>query len=296
MKFFDKIQYVDMNTPIQIQSQQEKELVFVSAFFNIQRSHWKKYQRPIDYYIQSFVTFLDLYTKSSYPMIVYLDQRYLQHPLIQKYISHPNLRWIPIDENWLYENILSWKKLEVAKKIMSSLHYKNLLQHRIQQEYPENIYAEYNMINHAKIDFIKHAIDHRFIQPHQFVCWTDFGYFYSVYSDHRFPKKVIDVRYFDTQRMNFFLRNKIDFEDQNSIYTAIFAKDLFTGGVFGGPVPLLQEFHSLYHECLDELHQGQISDDDQHVYLRCFLKRPNMFHLFLSIGKWPEVYSALQKK
>jgi hypothetical protein len=45
----------------------------------------------------------------------------------------------------------------------------------------------------------------------------------------------------------------------------------------------------LYHECIDELYYNFISDDDQHVYLRCYIKNPELFdlHIIESI-EWPK--------
>ena len=43
-----------------------------------------------------------------------------------------------------------------------------------------------------------------------------------------------------------------------------------------------------------ELYNNNISDDDQHVLLRCFLKRPDMFQLFkIGLG-WPKALTTFQ--
>jgi predicted O-methyltransferase YrrM len=51
----------------------------------------------------------------------------------------------------------------------------------------------------------------------------------------------------------------------------------------------------LYHQSLNNLYQYNISDDDQHVYLRCFLKNPHLFEVFLSNNEWPQALTYFQK-
>ena len=78
-------------------------------------------------------------------------------------------------------------------------------------------------------------------------------------------------------------------------YTLINAPTIFTGSFFAGTKELMLKLHSLYHECLDELYQNNISDDDQHIYLRCYFKNSNLFEVFLSENKWPQVLLQFQK-
>ena len=47
------------------------------------------------------------------------------------------------------------------------------------------------------------------------------------------------------------------------------------------------ELHTLYHQCLDEMYDMLLADDDQHIYLRCYEKQPHKFQLFLSQNQWP---------
>ena len=41
--------------------------------------------------------------------------------------------------------------------------------------------------------------------------------------------------------------------------------------------------------------KNNIFDDDQHIYLRCFLKSPSLFELYLSDNKWPDALSYFNK-
>ena len=71
-------------------------------------------------------------------------------------------------------------------------------------------------------------------------------------------------------------------------------KVTITGSFFVGPVKLMSEFQKLVHEIFREFQQNNISDDDQHLYLRCYLKNPEFFVLIQGNGSWPEALSVLQ--
>ena len=71
-------------------------------------------------------------------------------------------------------------------------------------------------------------------------------------------------------------------------YTLVFAPEVFTATFFGGPTYLLFEFQELYHECLDEMYTRMVSDDEQHVFLRCYFENPGMFDLHVvRTEEWP---------
>jgi hypothetical protein len=148
----------------------KSEITLVTAFFDISRATWKSYARTPEYYLDSFMNYLKL----GYVMIVFVDSRYLH---FFENINSKLITVIPIDFDFLNENIYAWKTLSVARKIMKSNEYYELVQTRITSGNPENIYPEYNCINHAKIDFINYALP--FIRS-PFVCWSDFGYHSSI--------------------------------------------------------------------------------------------------------------------
>jgi hypothetical protein len=55
------------------------------------------------------------------------------------------------------------------------------------------------------------------------------------------------------------------------------------------------KLQKLYHTSLKELYNNNISDDDQHIYLRCFLKEPNIFNLYLDSCQWPKGLCYFEK-
>ena len=275
-----------LNNPV-IKNSSNDEVTIVTAFYDIGRGNWGNMKRSIEYYINSFKNYLNL----RYSMIVFIDSRCINFINVELL---KNVILIPIDEDFLNKNVYAWKNIEKARTIMNSEFYKKLLIKRINNGNPENIYPEYNCINHAKIDFIKYAVP--FIKT-SFVCWSDFGYHFSVFNNNssKFPTNILNIKFFNTSKINCCLVNKI--EEYDSISILQNAPDIFSGGFYGLPIKLVNPFQELYHSCLDELYSMNISDDDQHVLLKCYYKKPELFELYLSEdGKWPEALTYFQKR
>ena len=294
----DGITYNKMNNEIKYFNNKNNNIIMITAFFNINRENWNVLNRNVDYYIES----LKILLSTEKNIIVFIDDRYIELDFIQNYIYNINIlknksKIIPINYGWLYTNSKSWQKNEICKNIMKSNDYINKVSKRIEAGNPENIYPEYNTINHSKIDFIKYAIDNNMIENNDLICWCDSGYHKSILHNNpfEFPYSNLDSNKFNDDKLNFCLRNKITENDKNINYTLINAPEVFTGSFFSGNIDLMNKLYSLYHECLDDMYNLNIADDDQHVYLRCFLKQPQLFELFLSLDKWPEALNYFQK-
>jgi hypothetical protein len=222
-----------------------------------------------------------------YNMIVFVDSRYID--IILKKGPFTNKKFIPIDKNWLEQNIKSWADyLKIDKRIMNSSYYKTVAANRIKDCYPENIYSEYNIINHSKIDFIKYALP---LIKSSFVCWSDFGYHYSIKDN---PKNTLDISKFNQNKINMCVMNQFIKEQYDPVYVLQNAPDIFAGSFFGLPKSLVSEFQKIYHKSLEELYSIGLSDDDQHIYLRCFVTNPELFELHFFTG-WPNALTYFQK-
>ena len=292
---YKTIEYIDMNKKaIYFNNNNTPELVIVTCFLDINRKNWTNFQRTTTQYIESFINYFNYPAK----MIIFIDDKYFdEFKKLYEKSSHNNSILIPINRQWMNEYIYAWQQLDKSSNIMNSEYYKNLVNARIQNGYPENIYPEYNAINHSKIDFICYAINNNLIKEDSFICWSDFGYFYSVLHNNpnKYPLFPIDIQKFNTNKLSFCLKNKLDDLDQDMIYTLLKAPEKFTGSFFAGPRNLMITLQELYHQSLNELYTNNISDDDQHIYLRCFLKEPRLFNLYLDSTKWPEGLIYFQK-
>jgi beta-1,4-mannosyl-glycoprotein beta-1,4-N-acetylglucosaminyltransferase len=287
---YNKINYIDMSKQATIYSNENsnKNLVVVSAFLDINRSKWNAYNRTSQTYINSFLNYLNYDNK----MVVFIDDKYIQEvkEMYEK-SQYKNKIFIPINKEWMEHNIYAWQQIECYKNIMKSDKYTNLVQSRINLGNPENIYPEYNTINHSKIDFICYAIKNNYISENDFICWSDFGIFSALFHNNpnEYPFNSLDINKFNVNKISFCLVNKLNKNDEDMIYTLTQCPEKITGGFFAGPVNLMLELQKLYHMSSEELITNNISDDDQHVYLRCYFNNPTMFELYLSSNRqWPK--------
>ena len=277
------------------------DICIVTAFFDIGRGSWKnKYKRTTRFYIQSFLNYLDY----PYKMVCYVDDSCIDY-ILEHYTRSPhcNKKFIPINLKWLENNIHAWKQLHKDRDIMESSQYREMIDYRKtiaiskgasinieKQIFPENEIPEYNAINHAKIDFIMNAIQNGYIDSNV-TCWCDFGYFGTQHQNDKktFPKDILDYKMFSPGRISFFLHKEITDNDLDPVYTLICAPELFTGTFWGGSTELMEKMQKLYHESVEELYSLNISDDDQHIYLRCCLKNSELFNFKLNVsGEWPK--------
>ena len=287
-----------------------EDITIVTAFFDIGRGFWSsKYKRTTKFYIQSFLNYLDY----PYKIICYVDDRCIDY-ILEHYTRSPHrcVTFIPINRKWLENNIHAWKQLPKDTEIMKSDKYKQYLNNRLDIMYPnevnrckasvkmfpENEIPEYNAINHAKIDFINHAMQNGYINT-SVTCWSDFGYFGTQHQNDKstFPKDTLDKNRFSNDRITFFIQKEIVEQDIDPLYMLVCSPELFTGTFWGGPTNLMPSFQALYHECVEELYSVNISDDDQHIYLRCCLKNSDLFDLKLNAtGEWPKGLLFFEKK
>lgn len=273
----------------------DKSITIVTAFIDIGRGEWdNQYKRSTQFYIESFLHYL----KYPYQMACYIDDRYIDE-ILEHYVKSPyrNKMFIPINKRWLKNNIHAWKQLELDKEIISSQKYKEYMQQRLRIMYPdgasnvesqkyifpENQYSEYNIINHSKIDFIMHAIENGFIldTTDTITCWCDFGYFGTQHDNDpvTFPTQTLDKSKFKSDKLTFFIQNRAVRECVDPVFMLIQSPEIFTGAFWGGPTSLMSRFQELYHISVDELYKYNISDDDQHVYLRCYIKDIDLIDL-----------------
>ena len=289
------IHYVSMTTRHALpRTSEESSITLVTAFLDIGRSTWQTpYERNTIHYLNSAKQFFSY----DYEMIMFVDERFVN--LLEGWkASSPfghSKTIIAIDQAWLHQHCHCWRQLERERQIMDSYGYQFLVGERILRQYPENTCAEYNMINHCKIDMICHAIDEHLV-PSSHVGWVDFGYFHSILGNDptAFPTNTLDARRLHPSKMSFCLCHELEESDQDVIHTLCHAPERFTGSFFAGPTRLMHAFQRLYHQVLSEFHDANLCDDDRHLYLRVFWKDPDMFQLYVDDTRWPRALVFFQ--
>lgn len=264
-----------------------KPITLVTAFFDIGRGGYQNYKRSTDYYLESFYNYLNI---EAYNMIIYLDQRYYQkvmNYIITKQIKLGNKMIIPINWDFMDRNIHAWSNIPIEKQILESDEFKQINGQKVQEGNPEALYAEYNCINHAKIDFLVYTMKQGYVPNDHFLIWSDFGYHKSILQDPAiFPHKDMDPTKFDQSKMNFFLNNEVQ-ESYNYYEVLRSSQVIFTGSLYGGPQHLLEDFQHEYHRQVNFLYSKNIADDDQHIYLLIYFQRPDLFKLTVNTFHWP---------
>ena len=283
------------------------DITLVTAFLDIGRSTWTdEFAREPSFYVDSFMNYLNY----PYKMVCYIDDKYIDG-IIQKYSTSPyqNKLFIPINRTWLLKNIHAWKHIEKDRNIMNSIEFKKFLEKRLPHMYPngvpeqnvrnhlcpENIYPEYTVINHSKIDFIANAIENEYITT-AYTGWSDFGYFRTFHSDGSImPSSTIDINKLHPDKITFCLRRNIIENDKNMFWTLLFGYELFIGAFYAGPTELMIPFQKIYHESTQKMYSKSIVDDDQHVYIQCYCINPEIMHLeIFETDDWPKTLTFFQ--
>lgn len=248
----------------------------ITFFYDIGRESWNSFPRKSLDYIASFNKFLEF----PYEMIIYIDDRY--YSLLSDNISkskYPETKkLIPINEKWLEDNIWSWSKLEREKEIMNSTEYKQLVQHRIDKFYPENINPYYTILTHSKIDFVNYAIEHE--EVNDYIAWVDFGYFYNKLNENYIPNNVVDKTKLNLDKINLCLVNPIEDIDFNIQYTLQMAPEKIAAYFFFGNKYNMKKFQELCHEELEKFQELSIADDEQGLWLQIINKNPDLFETY----------------
>lgn len=251
-------------------------ITFVTAFLDLDRESWESFSRSVNDYFNHFTPYVEFIKKSPEDdMIVFLDKKHIDKmlPILK---GSERITIIPIDRNYMISNIQTWSRLEREREIMASDTYKKSNGYRT---HPETINPEYTLINHAKIDFLLQASK---ISTSPYLAWTDFGYFAS---KDRIPSSPLDLNKIEGDKITYTLINPISDIDSDIYYTLKFYPETIGGFFFIGKREKIFEYSLLYNEVLDFFSLKEIADDDQHVALQCYIRRPMLFSLILT-GKW----------
>lgn len=265
---------------------QSENLCLVTAFLDIGRDGWHTYSRTVSEYMLSFLPYLRL----NHDIIVFIDERHHKclHDLINLDPVNANVTLISINKEWMSQQIHAYTKLELESKIMNSKSFQHLIP-EYRKGCPETYSPEYNMMQHAKTDFVWYAIDHN-LSTAEYFAWTDFGYFKNSTLQMENGKNRLDITKFNLEKINFQTINRVDDNDNNVLYTLAVAPEKIGGFFHMGSRILLKEYRELYHMCHEELHRMGVVDDDQHIMLRCYFKRKDLFHLW-DLGGWHKIYT-----
>lgn len=240
-------------------------ILFVTAYKDIDRHLWHIYRRTTDEYIQSF---LRLANNIKYKLIVYVEND-VRDKLIGEYSFPLNVIFRDFNAVDTFLN----KFLCNDKVIIHSETYQNKIPND-RKTNPEHLYSEYNLINHSKINFVNDAQNH--YPNYQFYSWIDFGY---AKGDEVIPNlpKNINVSQLPPKIIYHCIRLPVNKIDPNMMLRS---HDIYlTGSSFIVHSSLVCKLHELWENKIMEWQNMNITDDDQSLILQVYFDRPELFHL-----------------
>ena len=242
----------------------DKDIIFVSALKDIGRGEWKTaFPRSTDAYIADFYSAYENLDKT-FKLVVFVEEP-VRHKL-EKLNLPTNIELRDYTE---VENTFFDKYIESHKAIIHSDEYQNKIPwHR--KHLPEHIYAEYNLANHNKVNFVSKV--KKLYPDFQFYSWIDFG--------------MTDPKTSPTPEIEYTsLSHKIHYSQGLDIVyhdpdTLLCLNEIYIrGGQFIVHRSLVDEFESVYDNMLEYLTSKNITDDDQAIVFQLYHKYPHMFQL-----------------
>jgi protein YibB len=262
-----------------------ESICLVTAFLDINREKWTHFKRSLDQYFRNFTPYTLMKDQE---LIVFIDELHLER-LTKLCCKADHIKIIPINREWMKEHIHAYSQLQREQDIMNSTTFQKLVGHRIHN--PECCNAEYNILQHAKVDFVAHVIHHNLTQA-KYLAWTDFGYFQI---PNRVPNNILDLEKFDKNKVNIMAITEITSKDSNVLYTLQEAPERVGGFFHLGNRENLLLYRELYHQVCQAFYQGGIVDDDQHITLQCLFRNPGLFRIW-NLNGWHLTYNYFQKK
>jgi len=257
------------------------EIIFVTAFKDINRTNWEHYNRSTESYINYFYT---LANNIKYKLIVYLEDD-IKNIVVKNKTFNENI----IFEDLNNVNTFLNKYLENDKKIIESEIYKNKVPD-YRKKSPEHLYSDYNLINHSKINFIRDTKEKN--PNYLFYAWIDFGRMNESIDNipidiniSLIPKNKITYHFVNNPPFN-----KIDEEEMLKSHAVY-----LLGSSFIVPNNLVEKFECLFENKIIEWQEKNITDDDQNLVLQLYFDNPELFY-GIKNEKWYNMYSNLRNK
>ena len=252
-------------------------ILFITAFKDIGRKNWKSHTRSNEDY---YYYFLLLSKNIDYTLVVYLEDN-IKREILSKYTFNDNIIFKNLSEVDTFFN----KYIDEERRIINHKQFIAKVPKNRHMKHPETWCAEYTLINHSKINFVKHAKNT--YPDYLFYSWIDFGYLRNIknlpinLAIQNFPDRIIYQTFgnIPQPRVNAIEMLKID-------------EAKIAGSAYVIPKILIDRFEKLYDDKIKLWHQLYICDDDQSLVLQLYYENSNLFHLIID-KEWFSLYNHL---
>ena len=253
----------------------QTDILFITAFKDINRHLWRHYGRTNEEY---FECFMRLANSIKYTLIVYVDN-YIKDELISKYSFASNIIFRDMTTVDTFLN----KYVSTDKAIMNSEIYKNKIPVDRKLN-PEHCFSEYNLINHSKINFVKDSQIH--YPNYEYYSWIDFGY---VKNNDSIPRNI-NLSLIPKKITYHCIRQPTYRIDPN---TMLRSHDIYiTGSSFIVHSSLVCKFNELWENKIIEWQKINITDDDQSLILQIYYDNPELFNLIQN-NSWFSLFNII---
>jgi hypothetical protein len=247
---------------------QSNTIIFITAFKNINRGNWLYSSRPLEFYIMFF---LNLAMNIEHKLVVYVENEIAN--ILKSYPLNNN---IEIQDYSLVDTFYN-RYIENERKMINSEAYKSKIPEN-RKTHPEHLFAEYNLVNHNKINFV--AYTKQIYPQYEYYSWIDFGCIRE--SVNEIPGTINFSK----------LHKKISFLAFSTPSEKISANDMLksfdiylAGSQYVVHNELVTTYEKLYGDILEKWKTDIICDDDQNVNLQIYYEHKELFELFIS-NEW----------
>lgn len=253
-------------------------ILFITAFKDINRGKYKHYTRTNDTY---FDYFFNLANTIQYNLIIYVEN-YIKEILLSRYRFRENIIFMNLNTVDTFYRRYN----EINKIIINSKFYQDKIPES-RKNNPEHCHAEYNSITNSKSNFLKNT--KKYYPNYEFYAWVDFG---CVRNSSTIPYSINLLKL--TKQITFHCfqkplvkRHEYDMLSTWDIY--------FDGSQIIIHTSLIDLFDFLCNEKLKKWCELIVTDDDQNLVLQIYYDHPELFNLIIN-DKWYSLFNSLAIK
>lgn len=263
---------------------ENNDIVFTTAFKDINRGNWSYYKKSNENYINLFC---NLANNIKYKLIIYVEndmaELITQNPN-NKFSDNANIIFIDMKSVFTFYD----KYLENDTKIINSSDYKNKIPYHRKYN-PEHLYSSYNLINHSKINFVSNT--KKLFPTYKYYSWIDFGAMNTIIEN---VPNNIDISLLQNNITYHCVKEpphnripEIDMLNSDEVY--------FLGSAFIVYTELVEKFEELWENKIIEWQEKNITDDDQNLILQLYYDSPDLFSKIQNT-EWFGIFRKLKKK
>jgi len=257
-----------------------EDIIFVTAYKDINRDKWNYFRRTNQMYIDYFY---NLAYNIKYKLVVYVEEDILKI-ITTNHIFNDNVIFKDLNT---VDTFLK-KHIHRESEVMDSDLYKSRLHPVRKETSPENKYAEYNLITHSKVNFMKKTRD--LFPNYKYYAWIDFG---TANSNIEFIPRYLDL---SILKEKIYCHTYLPLPEKrlDEIEMLQSYDTYILGSGYIAHHSLVETFERLWDEKIIDWQNKYISDDDQSLVLQLCYDRPDIIEA-IYYEQWFGMYPYLFK-